>query len=149
MTAAKVLVDHLSQMSGAKLEIRPVGDLGNAVVLNGVVSAEAGKVDATIKSFIFIGDSALAKQAGFSSEGLEQGGILVKSDGNALARHNAENPVNVPTSTMSRAPVAATSNAISAPCSGAICMPEMSPSAAVSAIRAEATSSTGAECAIR
>src|SRR5882757_1062184 len=85
MTAAKVLVDHLSQMSGAKLEIRPVGDLGNAVVLNGVVSAEAGKVDATIKSFIFIGDSALAKQAGFSSEGLEQGGILVKSDGNALA----------------------------------------------------------------
>ena len=91
-TAAHVLSDHLFQMSGAKLEIRHSADLGGATVQDGLVAAEVGKLDADLKSFVFVGESALSKQAGFTSEGLAIGGTFIKTGSNSLALIGSSNP---------------------------------------------------------
>ena len=61
----------------------------------------------------------------------------------------AEYPVNVPTSTAKRAPTSCVSSVISAPCSGAICIPLTGPSASVAAISDRCTSSSGGPWATR
>src|SRR5271169_286575 len=52
--AAQVLVDHIAQMSGAKLEVHLATDLGNATVENGMIKPEAGRLVGDIKAFILI-----------------------------------------------------------------------------------------------
>jgi hypothetical protein len=61
----------------------------------------------------------------------------------------AEYPVNVPTSIACRAPIRRVSRVMNAPCSGAICIIEMPPSASVSEMRPRCTSSSGGAWATR
>src|SRR5262245_1681729 len=64
-TAAKIFSDHLSQMSGARLEIHTASELD-------------GKLPEGM-SVIFVGESELSKKSGFTSEGVDIGGIRVKT----------------------------------------------------------------------
>jgi len=84
ISAAKVFVDHIAQMSGATLPVVKASELGKTTVSDGKVTAEAGKAPGDVKTFVFIGEGALAKQAGFNSDGLAVGGIHIKTSGNAL-----------------------------------------------------------------
>jgi hypothetical protein len=97
--AAGYLADHIAKMSGAKLPVYGASQLGNVTATNGNVSADKAKFGADAKLFIFVGDSALAKQAGYSSDGLTEGGILVKTGGNSLALIGSSAPGDPYTST--------------------------------------------------
>lgn len=73
MVAAQALAEYLQVMSGAKLEIRREEQMKN------MAGAEAAFTR------IYVGESDLARQDGFNTEGLGSGGILVQTGNNALA----------------------------------------------------------------
>jgi hypothetical protein len=67
--AAKIFQSHVKQISGAEIGIVP-----------------EGKVDTAKKqSLVFIGEGRLAKERGFTAEGLSAGGFLAQAKGDALA----------------------------------------------------------------
>jgi hypothetical protein len=77
---AQLMVDFVSRMSGAKLQVVTEDALKDAKIVDGRIEAEEQEASA----FILIGESALAKQLGASSEGLGPGGILIRTLPNAL-----------------------------------------------------------------
>lgn len=83
--AARVLVDHLRQMSGARLEVRRERELGQVDVRGGQLASEPGKLGPGVQTFVLVGEGELARKLGLTSEGLGPGGLLIKSSGNALA----------------------------------------------------------------
>src|SRR3954451_2122988 len=87
-------------------------------------------------------DTAIAARSGSTSQQ-----ISLPPGASPRAMHAAPYPVNVPTSTASRAPRAPTSTVNSAPCSGEIWITAMPPSASVSRSISISASSRGDECA--
>ncbi|MBM3333857.1 DUF4838 domain-containing protein [Candidatus Sumerlaeota bacterium] len=83
--AARILASHLQQMSGARLAIKRENELGQMKVEGRRIVAQVRGIGEGVESFILVGESALAKSLGMTSEGLGPGGLLVKSGGNALA----------------------------------------------------------------
>jgi hypothetical protein len=79
---ARILSDHLFEMSGARLKVLKESDLGRVKVVGGRI--EPASANAIAKTFILVGESKLAKELGQSSEGLGPGGILIRTVGNAL-----------------------------------------------------------------
>ncbi len=84
-SAAGLLADHLSLVSGARLEAKRESELGAAVVTGDRLAFEAGKVPEGVTSFVLVGESQAARRLGLTSEGLGPGGILVSTRGNVLA----------------------------------------------------------------
>lgn len=79
---AKILCDHLFEISGARLKVLKESDLGQVNVTDGRI--EPASSEAGVKTFILVGQGELANQLGQSSEGMGPGGILVRTVGNAL-----------------------------------------------------------------
>ena len=79
---ARILQDHVFEMSGARLKVLKESDLGRVRVVGGRIEPAAANPIA--KTFILVGESKLAKQLGQSSEGLGPGGILIRTVGNAV-----------------------------------------------------------------
>ncbi len=79
---AKILAEHLFEISGARLKILKEHDLGQVNVTDGRIEPAPGKADA--EAFILVGEGELAKKLGQSSKGLGPGGILIRTVGNAL-----------------------------------------------------------------
>lgn len=83
--AARVLADHVALMSGAQLDVKRESELGAAMVAEGRLAFEAGKVPEGITRFVLVGESQAARSLGLTSEGLGPGGMLVSTRGNVLA----------------------------------------------------------------
>jgi Domain of unknown function (DUF4838) len=79
---AKILREHLFEISGAHLKIIKENELGHVNVADGRI--QPGTSKAGVKTFILVGESDLAKKLRQSSDGLGPGGILVRTVGNAL-----------------------------------------------------------------
>jgi len=77
---AKLMVDFVSRISGAKLRVIHEADLQKAKT-----GGEPSK-----GPYVLIGESDLAKQLGATSEGLGPGGILIRTLPNALALLGAD-----------------------------------------------------------
>jgi hypothetical protein len=75
---ARILCEHLFEMSGTKLKILKENDLEQVRVADGQIISTSGK------KFILVGESELTKKLGQSSEGLGPGGILIRTVDNAL-----------------------------------------------------------------
>jgi Domain of unknown function (DUF4838) len=86
---AKVLCEHLFEISGAHLKILKEDDLGQVNVIDGRIEPASPKAGVT--TFILVGESELAKKLGQSSDGLGPGGILVRTVGNALVLLGPDN----------------------------------------------------------
>ncbi len=82
--AAKILCDHLAQMTGAKLPILREEDAGPAQIEGGRLRFEGGRVPPEAESFILVGESDLTRRLGADSTGLGSGGIALKTTGNTL-----------------------------------------------------------------
>jgi len=80
--AAMCLQGHLLQMSGARLEILEEKDLAGAKVRDGRIVLPKDKTGPA--AFILVGEGALSKALGVTSEDLKPGGIHVKTTANAL-----------------------------------------------------------------
>lgn len=78
---AKILAEHIEQISGARLKVLKEDEISQAKVVDGRIEA-SGKSVAEV--FILVGESELARQLGATSEGLGPGGILIRTIGNAL-----------------------------------------------------------------
>ena len=79
---AKILAEHLFEISGARLKILKENDLHSVNVTDGRI--EPASSEAGVKTFILVGEGKLAKKLGQSGEGLGPGGILIRTTGNAL-----------------------------------------------------------------
>jgi len=79
---AKILTDHIQQISGARLKIVKEDEIGRANVVDGWV--ETASDTPLGETFILVGESTLAKKLGVTSEGLGPGGILIRTIGNAV-----------------------------------------------------------------
>ena len=75
---AKILCEHLFEISGARLRILKENDFEQVRVADGQIISTIGK------KFILVGESELTKKLGQSSKGLGPGGILIRTVGNAL-----------------------------------------------------------------
>ena len=82
---AGLLNDLLTRMSGAKLEVVRETALKDAKVVDGRIEAPGRE-----GNFVLIGESALARQLGATSEGLGTGGILLRTLPNALVLLGAD-----------------------------------------------------------
>jgi hypothetical protein len=78
---ARILAEHLHQISGARLAVVKESDLGGATAREGRIFP-AGKGAA--EAFILVGEGELARQLGVTAEGLGPGGIRIRTTGNAL-----------------------------------------------------------------
>lgn len=85
--AARVLADHIHQITGAEIEITTEGKLKDAAVKEGKIFADAGGKS----TFILVGETQLAAQLGVTAEGLGAGGIRLRTVGNALILLGADN----------------------------------------------------------
>lgn len=81
--SAKLLIDHVRQMSGATLPTIKESELGDARIENGRLVSPEGKTSA--ETFILLGESELTRRLGLSLDELGPGGILVQTGGNTLA----------------------------------------------------------------
>jgi hypothetical protein len=79
---AKILSEHLFEISGSRLKVLKEGELRGVNVTDGRIETASSEAEA--KTFILVGEGELAKKLGQSSEGLGPGGILVQTAGNAL-----------------------------------------------------------------
>jgi hypothetical protein len=85
---AALLVAQIERTSGAKLPVVAEGTLRDVTISNGTLRATAGA--ATPAAFVLIGESAVARQLGASSDGLGAGGILIRTLSNALVLLGAD-----------------------------------------------------------
>lgn len=81
-SAAKILLSHVKEMTGATLSLVAERELAEARIEGGRVVPAAGKV--TAENFILLGESSLTKKLGLSLDGIGVGGIVVKTSANAL-----------------------------------------------------------------
>ena len=79
---AKILCEHLFEISGARLRVLTEDDPPAVSVADGRIEPPSSQPE--IKTFILVGEGELAKKLGQSSESLGPGGILVYTAGNAL-----------------------------------------------------------------
>jgi len=78
---AKILAEHLQQISGVVLPIQKENQIRGLKVIDGRIEP----LDKPIaESFILVGESELAKKLGATSKDLGPGGILIRTIGNAL-----------------------------------------------------------------
>jgi len=92
--AAKILADHLFQMSGARLSINREDELGDIKIAGGRLVPEPGRVAEGIETFVLVGEGNLAERLGMTAEGLGPGGTLVKTSGNVLALLGPRSPTD-------------------------------------------------------
>ena len=85
---AKILREHLSQISGTELKVLKESELGQVKVVDGRIEPASGK--AIADTFILVGESELAKKLGAKSKALGPGGILIRTFGNALVLLGAD-----------------------------------------------------------
>jgi len=90
--AAKILADHLFQMSGARLLGKREDELGEVKVERGCLVPESGKVGEGVGAFVLIGEGDIARRLGMTGQGLGPGGVLVKTGGNVLALLGTRSP---------------------------------------------------------
>lgn len=79
---AKILADHLLQISGARLKVLNESVLVDAEIVDGRIKVPSRQTTADI--FILVGEGELTKKLGQNSKGLGPGGILIRTVGNAL-----------------------------------------------------------------
>ena len=79
---AKILTEHIQQISGATLPVLKDSQLSELQVADGRI--EAASETPAAGAFILVGESELARKLGVTSEGLGPGGILIRTIGNAL-----------------------------------------------------------------
>lgn len=79
---AKILTDHIQQISGARLKVMRENEIGQARVVDGRIETASGTSAA--ETFILVGESDLANELGAARQGLGPGGILIRTIGNAL-----------------------------------------------------------------
>jgi len=79
---ARILCEHLSEMSGTRLRVLKENELQGVKVTN--ASIETTGPQAGIKTYILVGEGELANKIGQSSKGLGPGGILIHTAGNVL-----------------------------------------------------------------
>ena len=79
---AKILNDHLHQMSGARLKVLKESSLGHVKVVDGRIKLASHKN--TTETFVLVGEGELAGKLGTTSKGLGPGGILIRTAGNTL-----------------------------------------------------------------
>ena len=79
LAAARLLIDHLREMSGAELPIRRENEIND-------VSVEAGRLVSADgpATYLLVGESDLTAKLGVSGKELGAGGILVRTLGNAV-----------------------------------------------------------------
>lgn len=80
--SAKLLIDELQRMSGARLNVVRTGSLGAITVKE--QSLHAAAAPAGIRSFVILNDRELAEKLGVNDEGLKPGGIRVVAAGNTV-----------------------------------------------------------------
>jgi len=90
--AARILADHLFQMSGARLPIAREDELGEMKVEGGHLVPESGKVGESVEAFVLVGEGDVAKRLAVTSQGIGPGGMLMKTDGNVLALMGPRSP---------------------------------------------------------
>ncbi len=78
---AKILSDHLTQISGAQVETLKETDLKDVRIEDGKI-VTSSKDD--VETFILVGEGELTQKLGVTSEDLGPGGIIIKTTGNAL-----------------------------------------------------------------
>lgn len=86
---AKILREHLFEMSGADLKVLKESDLGPVKVVDSRI--ESASAEPIANTFILVGEGELTKKLGQSSKGLGPGGILIRTVGNALILLGADN----------------------------------------------------------
>ena len=79
---AKILSDHIRQISGVHLKITKENSIGHARVVDGRI--KLGPRKNTVETLILIGESDLAGKLGVTSKNLGPGGVLIRTIGNAL-----------------------------------------------------------------
>jgi len=79
---AKILSDHILQISGARLKILEESNLSDVQVAESHIKVAAYKD--TVETIVLVGEGELTKQLGATSKGLGPGGILVRTIGNTL-----------------------------------------------------------------
>ncbi len=79
---ARILCEHLFEISGARLKVLKEDELRGASVTDGRIETTGPQVK--IQTFVLVGEGELAGKLGQSSKGLGPGGILVHTTGNAL-----------------------------------------------------------------
>lgn len=77
------LVSHIQEISGATLPVISEKDLAAAKVENGRITARDDQT--AVQTYLLVGDGALTKRLGLSTDGLGPGGIVVKTGGNTVA----------------------------------------------------------------
>jgi hypothetical protein len=80
--AAACLQANLAQITGATLPILAEPALGNVALVDGRLVPESGKT--TASNFILVGEGELAKKLGVTHEGLQPGGLRLRTTANAL-----------------------------------------------------------------
>jgi len=90
--AAKILADHLFQMSGARLPMAREDELGDVKVERGRLVPEPGKVGEGVEAFVLVGEGDVAKRLGMTAEGLGPGGVLMKTGANVVALLGPRSP---------------------------------------------------------
>lgn len=85
---AELLAAQIERISGAKLPIVSESSLQEAKIAAGSLVATTPRGPAT--TFVLVGESALARQLGATSEGLGAGGILIRTTPNALVLLGAD-----------------------------------------------------------
>jgi len=83
-SAVKVLVEHVLQMSGARLKVVKDEDLGQVTVRDGELIVPPGKTLGGAHYFVLVGSSKLTDLLGIKMDGLGSGGHVIKTVGNAL-----------------------------------------------------------------
>ncbi len=81
--AANLLVNHIFEMTGAKLPIQYENLLGNVDVSNGEIIPDPNGIVADV--YVLVGEGDLAKRLGLTSKDLGPGGIIVKVASNVVA----------------------------------------------------------------
>ena len=90
--AARILADHVFQMSGVKLPVLREDGLGDVKIDDERLVPEPGTVDEGVQTFVLVGEGGLAKRLGMTAEGLGPGGVLMKTGGNVLALLGSRSP---------------------------------------------------------
>lgn len=99
--AVTALVSHIKEMSGATLPVIAEKELVKVKVENGRLVAPEGE---TLRpAYLLIGDGALTKRLGLSTDGLGPGGIVVKTGGNTVALFARDDGSSVRTPANARA----------------------------------------------
>ncbi len=85
---ARMLTEHIFQITGVKLKIYRDNELGNVSINNGIIKNDIIKNSYT---YLLVGESSITNQLGFSTDNLGPGGILIKTTGNVVALIGPDN----------------------------------------------------------